>query len=214
MSRVAALYVETGGCYFGLPDVDPWDMARDARQYVGPHPVVAHPPCQRWGAMWMGSPLVVARTGERKKLGDDDGCFAAALAAVRKYGGVLEHPEGSRAWKYFGLNRPLREGGWVVADRHGGWTCRVEQVAYGHAARKPTWLYVVGCKLTPLRWGADPRKLPAMVQPSKMRIGEGRTPSVNQHGIADRLRNATPHAFRDLLLSIARSAHRVTSEAA
>ncbi len=29
--RVAALYVETGGCYFGLEDVDPWDINRDAR---------------------------------------------------------------------------------------------------------------------------------------------------------------------------------------
>lgn len=33
---VAALFVETGGCYFGLPDVDPWDEARDARLYAGP----------------------------------------------------------------------------------------------------------------------------------------------------------------------------------
>jgi len=35
---VAALYVETDGAYFGLPDVDPWDEARDARLYAGPHP--------------------------------------------------------------------------------------------------------------------------------------------------------------------------------
>lgn len=46
---VAALYVETGGCYFGLEDVDPWDIHRDARLYPGPWPVVAHPPCERWG---------------------------------------------------------------------------------------------------------------------------------------------------------------------
>ena len=31
MSTVAALFVETGGCYFGLAEVDPWDLARDAR---------------------------------------------------------------------------------------------------------------------------------------------------------------------------------------
>ena len=30
---VAALYVATGGCYYGLPDVDPWDEERDARLY-------------------------------------------------------------------------------------------------------------------------------------------------------------------------------------
>lgn len=41
---IAALYVQTGGCYFGLPNVDPWDVHRDARKYDGPWPVVAHPP--------------------------------------------------------------------------------------------------------------------------------------------------------------------------
>lgn len=51
---IAALYVQTGGCYFGLPGVDPWDEARDARKYAGPYPVVAHPPCQRWGKFWAG----------------------------------------------------------------------------------------------------------------------------------------------------------------
>lgn len=50
MSRVetvAALYVETDGCYFGQPGVDAWDIERDARGYAGPHPIVAHPPWMR-----------------------------------------------------------------------------------------------------------------------------------------------------------------------
>lgn len=213
--KIAALYVETNGCYFGLPGVDPWDVTRDARRYAGPHPVVAHPPCERWGDMWMGSPLVIARTGERKKLGDDGGCFAGALAAVRRYGGVLEHPEGSRAWAAFGLARPPREGGWVPADWHGGWTCRVEQVAYGHVVRKPTWLYAVGCDLPSLKWGVDPRKLPSMVQPSKARREAGRTASVSAHGVPDRLRRATPDQFRDILIAMARSVYAMrASEAA
>ncbi|MGZ2449608.1 hypothetical protein ACVIRO_002362 [Rhizobium ruizarguesonis] len=33
---IAALYVETGGGYFGLEGVDPWDETRDARKYAGP----------------------------------------------------------------------------------------------------------------------------------------------------------------------------------
>lgn len=35
---VAALFVEDGGCYFGLPNVDPWPESRDARAYPGPWP--------------------------------------------------------------------------------------------------------------------------------------------------------------------------------
>ena len=54
---IAALYVAKGGCYSGLPGVDAWDEERDARRYAGPWPVVAHPPCQRWGKMWFGQPL-------------------------------------------------------------------------------------------------------------------------------------------------------------
>ena len=46
---IAALYVESGGAYFGLQGVDPWDEVRDARLYAGPHAIVAHPPCQRYG---------------------------------------------------------------------------------------------------------------------------------------------------------------------
>lgn len=75
--RVAALYVQTDGCYFGLPHVDPWDERRDARLYGGPWPVVANPPCQRWGKFWAGQPLWIKRTGERKIKGDDGGDFVA-----------------------------------------------------------------------------------------------------------------------------------------
>src|ERR1017187_151937 len=101
---IAALFVETEGYYFGLPDVEPWDEGSDARLYDGPHPVVAHPPCQRWGRFWHGS----TRKPHRYALGADDGCFVSALASVRRWGGVLEHCADSHAWKAFGLNRPPR----------------------------------------------------------------------------------------------------------
>ena len=145
---IAALYVATNGPYYGLPGIDPWDQERDARAYPGPHPVIAHPPCQRWGRMWKGSPINIKR-GIVEKLGDDGGCFDAALAAVRQWGGVLEHPEHSHAWAHFGIAKPPRQGGWIKADEHGGWTCRVEQGRYGHYCPKPTWLYAVGVNPLP-----------------------------------------------------------------
>ena len=80
---VAALYIEADGCYMDLDGVDAWPIERDARTYSGPHAVVAHPPCQQWGRFWHGSP----RKPHQFKLGDDGGCFAAALASVRKWGG-------------------------------------------------------------------------------------------------------------------------------
>ena len=107
--QIAALYVAKNGPYFGLNGVDPWDEDRDARTYTGPHPVVAHPPCQRWGKFAAGSPLNISR-GIVETPGDDGGCFANALRAVRHYGGVIEHPENSRAWETFGLAKPPRKG--------------------------------------------------------------------------------------------------------
>lgn len=208
--QVAALYVAKGGCYFGLNDVDPWDEARDARLYAGPWPVVAHPPCQRWGRFWFGSPTAIAKGMPRKTLGDDGGCFAAALDSVERWGGVIEHPAGSHAWQRFQLPEPRREGGWRSNGR--GWSTHVEQGFYGHWTRKPTWLNVHGVELgdlPALRWGQGATELdPALVE----RIGHAKA---SRRGIAckggggrngDRERSATPLPFRGVLLSIERTA--------
>lgn len=64
---IAALYVKKNGCYFGLDGIDTWDEDRDARQYKGPYPIVAHPPCQRWGKFWAGQPLYIKKTGIRER---------------------------------------------------------------------------------------------------------------------------------------------------
>jgi hypothetical protein len=208
LPKIAALFVEKDGCYFNLPNVEPWDASRDARLYAGHFPVVAHPPCQRWGKLWAGQPLHIKRTGERKRKGDDDGCFAAALAAVRRYGGILEHPWGSHAWAYFGLNKPPREGGWIAADFEGGWTCCVEQGRYGHYARKPTLLLTYHVTLPELDWGIGETRLdPAVVE----RMGLKRAKRLGEVGAKGGGRDSaprigTPVAFRDLLISIARTA--------
>lgn len=152
---IAALYVRSGGCYDNLPGVIPYDEKLDARIYNGPYPVIAHPPCQRWGKMWKGQPGNIKR-GKVEKKGDDQGCFKSALFDVRRFGGVLEHPEYSHAWKHFGLSKPPRHGGWIKADDY-GYTCRVEQGQYGHYCPKPTWLYAVGIDPLPeLKWGVNP----------------------------------------------------------
>lgn len=206
---VAALYVQTGGVYYDLPDVAPWDKARDARLYAGPFPVVAHPPCERWGRYWSGGPS--ARVPRLK--GDDDGCFAAALASVRAWSGVLEHPEASSAWKTFGLLAPLRGGGWSAAGDGIGWTCCVEQGHYGHRARKATWLYAAHVELPSLRWG---RANGTHRLDDGYHSAEERRRAVKT-GVCQRLsgkqRAASPIAFAELLLSIARSRSTTRSAA-
>jgi hypothetical protein len=211
---IAALFVREGGCYYGLPNVDPWPESRDARKYDGPYPVISHTPCPRWGKMWFGQPLHVKLTGERKKKGDDGGCFEFSLDTVRRVGGIIEHPWGSYAWPHFGLNVPPREGGWVNADFLGGWTCCVEQGRYGHYARKPTLLLAYGCELPSLDWGkGPPRYDPAVVE----RMGLERAKKLGEVGARgggtdSSPRIHTPIPFRDLLIGMAESVTKSGSE--
>jgi hypothetical protein len=179
---VAALYVLPDGPYSGLPGVDLWDEKRDARLYDGPYPVNQ------------------ARYGH--KVGEDGGCFEAALASVRTWGGVLEHPAESLAWPRFGLLRPTR-GAWSssVQSRYGEWVTEVSQRAYGHRARKRTWLLYVG--------DADPPRLdwsspaPEATVSWLYNHGDSGLPRLGK-----REAKATPPAFRDLLLDLARRSRR------
>lgn len=203
---IAALFVEPKGCYVGVPGVDPWDEARDARKYAGHHPVVAHPPCQRWGRFWRGS----TRKPHQFKKGDDGGCFAAALASVRAFGGVIEHPKDSHAWEHFSLAKPPSRGGWVP-DGHGGWTCCVWQGHYGHLAGKATWLLVYSIArayLPELRWGRCEQRLHPVALAKHGYAKARRIGMMAMVGGKDKtaIRNATPPEFRDVLISIAKAA--------
>lgn len=206
MNKISALYVETDGCYFGLENVDPWDEIRDARKYKGKDPVVAHPPCQRWGRYWHGAP----NKPNQYNLGEDEGCFGAALTAVRNHGGVLEHPAHSRAWDWFGLAKPPKSGGWVKADEFGGFTCQVEQGHYGHLSRKTTWLYCVGGDLPDLVWGRSEQRIhPVALE----RYGYEKARRIGMMAMVGgkdktRIRNATPIEFRDVLIRIAESCRK------
>jgi len=196
---VAALFVERRGSYFGAPGIELWDEKRDARTYSGPHPVVAHPPCSRWCRL---AGLVQARWGHKK--GDDGGCFASALASVRRWGGVLEHPAYSDAWLAHGLVPPVTGGGWTSADFEGGWTCYVEQGRYGHAAKKGTWLYACGLERLPsLRWGSSPdQRSESPVSWCGNHVASGE----NRPRLGKAAAIATPAEFRAELLAIARQA--------
>lgn len=123
---IAALYIDPRGPYPKIADVDCWDEVRDAKTYAGPWPVVAHPPCGPWGRL------------RHLSHHDDPACALRAVEQVRAYGGVLEHPWGSKLWEACALPRPGEP-----ADAWGGRTIEITQVEWGHVARKRTWLYLV-----------------------------------------------------------------------
>ncbi len=217
---VAALYVDPAGVYANLPGVEVWDEARDARLYAGPWPVVAHPPCARWSRL---AGFTEARFGLMR--GEDAGCFAAALEAVRTFGGVLEHPAHTAAFARYGIPKPTHHTGWTHSLIDGGASCYVEQGRYGLPVKKATWLYAFGVELLELRWGFTPD-------------GQGDPENQNEHGGIDGwrdswqagkkgdhpkaigsawmrgnrhngMRSSTPPPFRDVLLAMARSAAQV-----
>lgn len=195
---VAALFVESEGCYFGVPGVDPWDEPRDARLYAGPYPVVAHPPCNKW------SPIAYINQKRLPgyRFGDDGGCFEKALSAVEDFGGVLEHPAGSGAWRTYGLTKPAR-GVWTKANGRPGWVTEVDQGRYGHRARKRTWLYYVG-KTPPPALDWNPAESDAIVS-GFTHQKKGEHVACEHRRVRPKEASATPPAFRALLLEIARA---------
>lgn len=130
---VAVLFARERSEYFSIPDCDVWPRSRDARNYVGSLPVIAHPPCRGWGRLrHLAKPV----HGERE-------LAIFAVSEVRRCGGVLEHPAGSTLWDVAKLPRPGE------TDFFGGFTIAVHQGHFGHRAPKHTWLYIVGARYMP-----------------------------------------------------------------
>jgi hypothetical protein len=164
--------------YFNLPYIEPWDIEKNAFLYKGSFTVIAHPPCERWGKYWGGGP-----NSKIKKLwGDDQGAFYHSLWCVRQFGGVIEHPEASKAFAFFGLPRPRRTGGWSEKDKYGGRSCCVAQGHYGHLAQKFTWLYAIIPNYPEMVWGKC--------------VGK-----VHCELLSKKERTVTPVPFRNMLIS-------------
>ena len=145
-TKVAVLFARADSHYKTLPGVEVYDMERDARTYDGPWPVVAHPPCRSWGRLAHMS----------KPRADERNLARLAVALVREFGGVLEHPAASKLWPAQRLPAPG-----AGRDSFGGWTLGITQHWWGHRATKATLLYIVGC---------EPADIPALPE---LQLGEG-----------------------------------------
>lgn len=124
---VAALFVRKVNHYAQL-GADCYDEKRDARTWQGGVPAVFHPPCRAWGQL---SHFAKPRPGEAE-------LSIWAMAMVRRFGGVLEHPYCSRLWAASGCRS------FGVRDASGGVLIPVMQSWWGHRAPKKSCLYVVG----------------------------------------------------------------------
>ena len=189
---ISALYVETNGCYFNDPRIDPWDIKRDALNYDGPNPVIAHPPCQLWGSLAYVN--YERWGGDHNRPGNDGGTFEHAVKCVQKFGGVLEHPKKTRAWQKHGLFKP-NSIGWQKTIN--GWVCEVWQSAYGHLANKATWLYYVG--------PAPPINLNWDRPTGSHQIGgcDSRGKHRNKPTISGASASRTPDLFKEALIALA-----------
>lgn len=180
---IAVLFARRDSVYKTLDECDVWDEERDARKWPGGAPVIAHPPCRAWGRL---------RNFAKPAPHEKELAFMA-VDAVRRFGGVLEHPEASTLWPAAGLPRPGER------DEIGGWCFPISQKWWGHRAEKRTWLYIVGI---------EPRELPAFpiyLGEASHTVGlfSGRDRSRARPEIGKAEREHTPPALARWLVEIA-----------
>lgn len=184
---IPILFARKDSIYKTLPDCDVWDIERNALNWQGGCPAVAHPPCRAWGGL---SHMAKPREGEKE-------LAIWAVQKIRRWGGVLEHPKRSALWDFLGLPRPGEK-----PDEFGGYSILVNQRWWGHRAEKATLLYIVGCAVSnlpvfPLVLG----KAEYIVGTSGRRCDGYRKA---HREISKKEREATPLAFAEFLCEIAR----------
>ncbi|WP_287949007.1 hypothetical protein [Aquamicrobium sp.] len=182
MRPVAILFARQDSIYKTLPGCDVFDMDRDARTFQGGMPVVAHPPCRAWGRLR-------AFANPRP---DEMNLGRLAVALVREFGGVLEHPAGSTLWQAQMI--PLPGAG---RDQWEGWTFAAPQKWWGHKAEKSSWFYIVG---------VEPPELPdvPMVLGEATHVVQSRKRQGHRPHIKKSEREHTPPPLAEWLVELAR----------
>ena len=122
---VAVLCAARNSIYKEFPNVEVFDIDRDARSFGGGMPVVCHPPCRAWSAYCAHQAKPMRGEKERAPMCGD---------RLRECGGVLEHPAHSRLWDELALPKPGQK------ERDGLWSMWVQQSWWGDTRTKNTWL--------------------------------------------------------------------------
>jgi hypothetical protein len=186
---VAVLFARRDSVYKTMPGLEVYDLERDALTFPGGMPVVAHPPCRLWASL---------RTKSKAPAQEKD-LARWAMAQVRQWGGVLEHPWLSTLWDECGLRAAGK-------DEH-GYLYPVDLHSFGFQAKKKTGIYVVGVA-------------PYMLPPTPLRLGEathtiglwsGRDKKNCRPSIAKSMFDSTPPLMAEWLVEVARRSETVTS---
>ena len=178
--KVSVLFAMERSVYHQF-DCDVWDEQRDARNWPGGNPVVAHPPCRSWGQLSYFS----------KHPPTEPGLAIWAVLQVIENCGVLEHPFKSKLWRCLDLSGTA------------AYTIVVDQNWWGHKAQKRTKLLINGCRprdlpRMPLELGEGSH----VVSNDK---GQRKTPhKPRRPELSKRLCSATPPAFAEWLIEVAR----------
>lgn len=132
--KYVALFCRADSAYKKREAWDVYDASRDATKYDGDLPVAVHPPCRAWGRL---SHMAFRDGTPSDQIEAEKNLALFAIEKVRKNGGILEHPSGSRIWQI------LPDVG-DAPDDWGGFTIEIDQYDFGHVAHKKTKLYICG----------------------------------------------------------------------
>ena len=175
------LFTRTDSNYNKFDHIRCWDIKANALNCKSSTAAIYHPPCRAWGQL---KHFANPRRGERK-------LAVWSLIRCNKYGGVLEHPVNSELFKHY---KHLMQRG-ITVD--------IEQVWFGHKARKPTRLYIHGLRIEQLpvyeKIATEPTHRVA-------RIGKINKEGIIEHSklieLNPKEREETPPAFAAWLIQI------------
>ena len=177
-SMIPVLFTQDNSNYDKIKLFDCYDIKRNALSFVGRIPLIAHPPCRKFSKL---RGLSTAPLSEKK-------LAFFALAKIRQFGGILEHPRSSTLW----LNGNFNLDGSV--DTYGGFLRSVDLSWFGYPARKKTMLYF--CGITPGQLPAFPISLDAISHVISS------TSKSNKKEISKKMRSTTPLQMIEFFIEV------------
>lgn len=127
-NRTIVLFAQLKSTYKEL-DCDVYDVERNALTCCDQVAAIYHPPCRSWARL---RGLAKFHAGEHL-------LAVWSIMRIWRYGGVLEHPAGSKLWELMKLPLPGSK-----PDIHGGFSISLDQSWFGHKCKKNTWVYIKG----------------------------------------------------------------------